>query len=63
MMQLTTQKTTESSLSDGKNLVVLASVVYALVTCETKLFQNYLRGLLQLMNIFRHILVAEIILE
>ena len=28
---------------------------YAVVTCEIKLFRNYFRSLLQLMNIFQHV--------
>ena len=28
---------------------------HAVVTCEIKLFQNYFRGLLQLINIFQHV--------
>ena len=31
------------------------NVGYAVVTCKIKLFQNYLRSLLQLMNIFQHV--------
>jgi len=30
-------------------------VVYAVVTCEIGLFQNYFTDLLQLMNIFQHV--------
>jgi len=35
--------------------VVASYFVNAVVTCEIKLFHNYFRGLLQLMNIFQHV--------
>ena len=34
---------------------VLFGECNAMVTCEIKLFQNYFRDLLQLMNIFQHV--------
>ena len=33
----------------------LTATPNAVVTCEIKFFQNYFRGLLQLMNIFQHV--------
>jgi len=32
-----------------------AHIRNAVITCEIKLFHNYFRGLLQLVNIFRHV--------
>ena len=34
---------------------IIVSACNAVVTCEIKLFQNYFRGLLQLVNIFQHV--------
>jgi len=39
----------------SSSFAVIDDTCYAVVTCEIKLFQNYVTGLLQLMKIFQHV--------